>query len=268
MLKVIITHDVDHLFRSDHYCDLIYPKLWVRESLSLLSRKITLQEWYLRLKSTFTYKRHYIDELMAFDSRNNVDSTFFFGMAKGLGMSYKASKAIPVIKHVMGAGFDVGVHGIAYDDYTKICMELNTFRDIVGEGQWGIREHYVRFNQDTFMYLAKAGYVYDSTEFDKTKGYLIKKPYKIERMWEFPLTIMDGYLPYSYESAKRLTLKIIEKAEKMNVGYITVLFHDRLYNDAFKAYKLWYEWLINYIIDSPTLTFCSFREAMEELNQG
>lgn len=28
-MKIIISHDVDHLYRSDHYKDLIIPKLFV-----------------------------------------------------------------------------------------------------------------------------------------------------------------------------------------------------------------------------------------------
>ena len=39
-MKIIVSHDVDHLYGSDHYKDLIYPKLWLRETLSLL-KKIT-----------------------------------------------------------------------------------------------------------------------------------------------------------------------------------------------------------------------------------
>lgn len=39
-MKVIISHDVDHLFRDDHYRDLIYPKLWVRSSLELIKESI------------------------------------------------------------------------------------------------------------------------------------------------------------------------------------------------------------------------------------
>ena len=45
MIKVIVSHDVDHLFAGDHWFrDLIYPKLWVRTTLQLVKREITGKE--------------------------------------------------------------------------------------------------------------------------------------------------------------------------------------------------------------------------------
>lgn len=105
-MKIIVSHDVDHLFREDHYRDLIYPKLWIRETISFLNRKISTKEWFLRVISPFRKKRHNIEQLIDFDSANNVPSTFFFGMSTGLGMSYRKSVALPVIKLVHEAGFD------------------------------------------------------------------------------------------------------------------------------------------------------------------
>ena len=63
-MKVIISHDVDHLFRDDHYRDLIYPKLWVRSSLELIKRKYSVREWFYRMLTPFSeedvYKRQTI----------------------------------------------------------------------------------------------------------------------------------------------------------------------------------------------------------------
>lgn len=76
-MKVIISHDVDHLFRDDHYRDLIYPKLWVRSSLELIKRKYSVREWFYRMLTPFSEERHHIPDTIAFDRKNGIESTFF-----------------------------------------------------------------------------------------------------------------------------------------------------------------------------------------------
>ena len=100
-MKVIISHDVDHLFRDDHYRDLIYPKLWVRSSLELIKRKYSVREWFYRMLTPFSEERHHIPDTIAFDRKNGIESTFFFGMANGLGMSYSLERAKDVIHYVL-----------------------------------------------------------------------------------------------------------------------------------------------------------------------
>ena len=117
MIKVIVSHDVDHLFAGDHWFrDLFYPKMWVRTTLELLQRKISGREWWLRNTSCFRKNRHNLEALMDYDEAHGIHSTFFFGMNQGLGMSYKPEEAQPVIKMVHDRGFSVGVHGIEYQD--------------------------------------------------------------------------------------------------------------------------------------------------------
>ena len=42
-------------------------------------------------------------------------------------------------------------------------------------------------DDQTFEKLADTGYVFDTTEFDKQKSGTQRSPYKIGKMWEFPL---------------------------------------------------------------------------------
>ena len=265
-MKIIVSHDVDHLFREDHFRDLIYPKLWIRETLSFLNRKISTKEWFLRVISPFRKKRHNIEQLIDFDSANNVPSTFFFGMSTGLGMSYRKSVALPVIKLVHEAGFDVGVHGIAYNNLDEIKKEYNCFLDLNIIGNFGIREHYVRFDNVTFEYLSKAGYLFDSSEFDKSQGYCIKNPYQVSSMWEFPLTIMDGYLPHDLKSAKEKSINILDKAVQSGLEYASILFHDYLFCDAYQNRQEWYKWIIAHCKKSG-YSFISYKDAIKELER-
>ena len=269
MIKVIVSHDVDHLFARDHWFrDLIYPKMWVRNTLQLIRKEISLREWWLRNTSCFRKNRHNLDALMDFDREHGIPSTFFFGMNQGLGMSYKPEEAKSVIQKVHECGFAVGVHGIEYQDYEGMKQEYDTFRETVGFVPCGIRMHYVRFDEHTFEKLNKIGYAFDTTEFDKTNCGTRKPPYKIGDMWEFPLSIMDAYLPAKLDEAKRVSLQLLEECKKKSLSYLVVLFHDDQFYDGCRDMKNWYEWLMNLFTDSDEYSFTSYNEAIRELTKS
>lgn len=269
MINVIVSHDVDHLFGRDHWFrDLVYPKLWVRTSMQLIKGEVRINEWILRNSSCFKKERHRIDELMKFDKQHGVKSTFFFGMNQGLGMSYKPDEAVKIIHKVHENGFGIGVHGIDYQTRSGMQKEYDTFTRTVGFIPDGIRMHYVRYDGDTFRKLESVGYMFDSTEFDKENCGTRKKPYKLGELWEFPLTIMDVYLPKSLEAAKQETIKILEECRTKKIDYISVLFHDYQFYDGYKDIRDWYIWLIEYFDNSEEFQFISYSEAIEHLENG
>ena len=264
MLKVIVSHDVDHLYWSDHMRDLFYPKLCVRETIAVINKQITFAEWKLRLKSTVQWRRNHIDELMAFDKEQGIPSTFFFGMAKGLGMSYAQKTALPIMRQLRDNDFCVGVHGIAYDDPGVIQEEYAAYKRLMGYGPQGIRMHYVRYTDRTFAMLNEVGYAFDSTEFDKKTSGSIAAPYRVGAMWEFPLAIMDVYLPYDAQKAGEITRERLRQAAERDIGYCTVLLHDTNFSAAYPVYSDWYKWLVRYCRENG-IGFCSFQEAIREL---
>ena len=266
IIKIIISHDVDHLFGKEHwFLDLFYQKLFVRESVALLQRRITVHEWKKRCASCFQYERNHIKELIKFENESGVPSTFFFGMAKGLGMSYTPEEARDMIWYVLDQGFDVGIHGINFTTLDGIVEERMRFEKIVGFSPSGIRIHYVRFNDETFTYENEAGYLFDATEFCKVQGGTFKAPYKIGKMWEFPLTIMDSYLPQEFEKAREETQKRLTICQRLGLEYMSVLFHDYQFCDAYLDINKWFRWFIEYINKSPDYSFCTYGEAIEEL---
>ena len=264
-MYVIISHDVDHLFGRDHWFrDLIYPKLWVRSTLQLVKRQISIREWWLRCSSCFRHKRNNIEEIMRFDKENGVPSTFFFGMNQGLGLSYRPAEAKEIILKTRRAGFDVGVHGIIYDSKEGIEQEYKKFIETVGFEPCGIRMHYVRFNEKTFEYESLTGYQFDTTEFDKSNNGTRKDPYQVGDMWEFPLSIMDGYLPNQLSDMKADTLKLLQECEAKKMEYVTILFHDCYFSEEYQALYKWYMWLIGEL--KSTYSFVSFRDAITQLS--
>lgn len=269
-MKIIISHDVDHLYATDHvFKDLILEKLWVRSFLHLCGGKISLKTFLYRLTILFHNRMHRVDELMQFDKQHRIPSVFFFGMQNGLGMSYSQEKAAPVIKRVLENGFDVGVHGIDYLSERNIKKEHDDFVWNSETTEFGVRNHYVRFDDKTFEKMNKAGYLFDSTWFNK-KELDIRAPYKVGEMWEFPLHIMDAYICKvgELDSSIEKTKAAILQAERMGMPYCTILFHDTQFDERFDPeMKNWYEQTIEFCEDRG-FEFISYRDAIKELENG
>jgi len=266
-MKAIISHDVDHITVFEHRKDLIIPKFLARSFIELKEKKITCKEYKLRLNDIFKNKWQNISELMEFEKINKIPSTFFVGVSKGKGLCYSLYNAAIWIRNIFEAGFDVGVHGIAFEDYNNIKNEYELFKRISGYEKFGIRMHYLRNNNETLNMLSNLGYQYDTSKYE------IKNPYKIGNMWEFPLLVMDGYVieknskwqSLNFENAKESTLKLIENFQKEDIKYLTVLFHDRYFSDSFWTWKEWYIWIIEYLKKNQ-IPFISYEEAINELN--
>lgn len=267
-MKIIISHDVDHLYPSDHiFRDLIFPKLWGRSSIELLKGRISLQTWYYRLISIFDKRLNRIPEIIEFDKQNNIPSVFFFGMDNILGMSYKKKTAASWIEFVLENGLNVGVHGVEFENVKKMQKEFNDFQKISKLNSFGIRTHYIRYNSDTFKKMAEVGYLFDTSEFN-TNRIEIKRPYKIGNMWEFPLFIMDGYiLKDDSETAKKQTIEALDKALKNRFEYFTLLFHDYFFNEkSYPKHKDFYKWFVHYC-KCQHLEFTSYKIAIDELER-
>ena len=264
-MKIIISHDVDHLYPSDHWKDLIFPKLWIRSTIELVRGKINLQTWGYRLISIFQKRIHRIPEIAQFDQENGIPSEFFFGMDNALGLSYKQQKAKYWIELLGQKGFGVGVHGLNFDDSEKIRNEFNDFKKISGIDSFGIRMHYVRSNEQTLSRLADAGYLFDTTTFDK-EMVEFKNPFQIGSMWEFPLHLMDVYvLKSGLKNSKIQTIKLLNQAKNSNLTHFTILLHDNLFNKKeYPDCEEWYKWLISYL-NSEEYEYTSFRGAIAEL---
>ena len=243
-MKIIVSHDVDHIDTKDHlFKDLILEKMFVRSILQLIRKQISWKTCVYRCTMIFRKRMNRIDELMAYDKENNIPSVFFFGMANVLGMSYSKSKAKTYIEKVISEGFDVGVHGCDYQHDAAIKEEHDSFENISGIKYFGIRNHYVRYDEDTFNKMDRAGYLFDTTLFNKNNPEL-RKPYKVGNMWEFPLQIMDGYVCKQGKQKEGIeeTQNIIKGAERAGLKYCTILFHDYQFDEFFDPQRMnWYK---------------------------
>jgi hypothetical protein len=266
LTKVIITHDVDHLSAWEHWWDLMLPKFWLRSCIEFGLRRISARELALRITGIFENRLENIRPLMAFDAANQVPSTFFIGVGKGRQLSYDLDAAAYWVNAIKAQGFEVGVHGIEYNHLPTMKNERNTFSKLGTTNRFGIRMHTLAQNETTLKKLAQAGYAYDST----TEG--MRDPYKIGHMWEFPLQLMDcnifcdgrRWQTADLNQARTKTIKMIEEAEKKNLKYFSILFHDFYFCDGFTKWKEWYMWLIEFF-KSSGVRFINFSGAIAEL---
>lgn len=265
-MKIIVSHDVDHLYATDHlFRDLYLEKLWVRSFLQLCRKQISLQTFCGRLTLLFRNRMQHLEEVMEFDREHGVPSTFFFGMKSGLSMAYSQKRAAKHIRDVLEGGFDAGVHGIDYQSTEKMKEEKEAFSSLSGQGLFGIRNHYVRFDEQTFEKMSELGYLFDSTWFNK-KELEFRVPYRVGEMWEFPLHIMDNYIyqPGRLEESLQKTYEAIHQAEEQGMPYCTILFHDYQFDEKYDPdLKKWY--IETILFCKEKYGFVSYREAIKEL---
>ena len=267
-MKIIVSHDVDHISVNEHLTDMIIPKFIIRNKIELLTGKISFREFNLRLKFLFKNKWNNIAELIDYNNSNNIPGTFFVGVNNGVGLNYSLEKASEWIQYIVKQGVDCGVHGISYANFEDVKREFDTFKQISGLADFGIRMHYLRNDDNTFKNLANAGYLFDSTD------YGIKKHYQIDQMHEFPLHIMEGYeleagQRWQTKSTKEAIKSAVDKiklAEKEGVEYLTILFHDRYFDDSFLSWKNWYIEITNYC-KAQGYEFVNYRSAISSIRQ-
>ena len=267
-MKVIISHDIDHITVWEHKKDLIIPKFLLRNMIELMGGIISCKEYCLKFASLLKNKWHNIEELIDFDGKESIPSTFFIAVDNALGLHYLLKDAEFWIKKILQKKFDVGLHGIAFDNFKDIKNEYNTFKGISKLNDFGIRMHYLRNDDNTVEYLNNAGYIFDTTL------YKFQNPFKVGNIWEFPLHIMDSYLFHknsrwqnqTLEQVKDKTKSIIEEAYEKDLKYFTILFHSRNFSNCFSSWRNWYVWVIGYLKNNG-LEFTNYREAIRELEK-
>ncbi len=266
-MKIIISHDVDHLKPSDNLGTLIIPKAIIRSGIEMSIGTINFREFRLRLINILKNKWQNIDGLMEYDKQNNIPATYFIGVNNGLGLEYSIKDATYWIRKILDHGFDVGVHGIDYDNYEAVIREYDIFKEISGLKTFGIRMHYLRTDQKTYDYMAKAEYLFDATQYG-----LDKKHSKVAQMYEFPLHIMDGYeietnhhwQTIKMEEAIQNTITKIEKAKRSNIQYLSILLHPKYFDKSFNTWLNWYKAVINHCKEKG-YEFTNYREAIKEI---
>jgi len=273
-VKVIISHDVDHLSVREHGWDLIVPKFVARLGIEWVLRHTKWREVSLAIQALWTEHWQHIEEVMDFDEAHGVPSTFFVAVANGRKLCYSLADARKWIARIRNRGFDVGVHGIEYESLDNLHDEITRFREITSQDIVGVRFHNIGFSPSSVqlcdsdvLNLKRVGYSFSSTTFDETG------PWASDSFWEFPIHLMDGHIfrvgrPWknrTLEQMKGSTVRRLSDADARGVSHFSILFHDGHFSDYFRDCKEWYMWLVEFV-NAAGYQFCSYRHALDELN--
>ncbi len=263
-MKIILSHDVDHLYWQEHYFkDLYLFGTVFRNTKGLIKGDIDFKLYLKRLKCWG--RIHRLVELSNFYGKNNIKANFFFGMSNALHLSYKYRSVTSHVNKLISEGHKVGTHGISFSNARQIDLEYRRFKEISNLNAFGIRNHYLRLNGYTHNLFDQQGYLFDSTIES------IMHPFKINDMWEIPISIMDAslvvdsQLNQNLEIWKSNTLLKLEKAIKSQIPYFVINFHDPFFSEDFPVIKEWFIWLVNFF-KKESYIFITFEEAVKELN--
>lgn len=260
-MDIIVSHDVDHLYLSEHLKDTYIPGLLLRSFKSVLKGGISP----LKIAGRFTPELNRVKALREFNKSLGIRETYFFGMRKGLNLSYHYSAAKPFVDFLLKEeGVLVGVHGMGYNNKELLKEEKERMKSFLPEGYTiGIRNHYLRRDENTLQYMSELGFAFDSTEYE------LEHPRKIGDMWEIPISVMDagfiGLYKNDPEELKERSIKLINEAEEKKLPFFVINFHDAYFSNSFPDYKNWYEWINTYLYNKQ-YRFVNFLEAINKLN--
>jgi hypothetical protein len=167
--------------------------------------------------------------------------------------SYAPADIADDLKKLLSVNTEIGLHGIdAWRDSAKGRDERERIQEITGARDIGVRMHWLYFDSQASLTLAKAGFSYDSTVgYNETIGYragtaqVFKHP-NVDHLLELPLHIMDtalfypSYMNLSDKQAGAAMLPLLENATRFG-GVLTINWHDRslgperLWEDAYLA---------------------------------
>ncbi len=260
-----LTHDVDHPSIRQHKWDhtvfgflfraifgSLHNLIRGRMSFSGLARNwIAVSKLPLvHLGLAKDFWRNFVDRYLQLEK--GLSSTFFVIPFKNYAgktpdgaaptfraARYEARDIADVIKKLITAGHEVGLHGIdAWLDSSKGSEEIEEIRRLTGVSEIGVRMHWLYYGQQSPQVLERAGATYDSTVgYNETVGYRAGttqayKPPEGNRLLELPMHVMDTALFYpthlnlSPKGARVLLDRMVDNAAHHG-GCLTVNWHDR-----------------------------------------
>ncbi len=275
-----LTHDIDHPMLRNHWFDHTMFGFLYRATVATASnvsrgRKPPKALW-LNLRAAFLlpfvhfgWARDFwgdFDRYLELEAGNR--STFFVIPRKdyagrttsGLcppirACRYDLEQLLPQLKRIVAADSEVGVHGLdAWLDADAGRNEREKVAQCIGQSEFGVRMHWLCFDENSPAKLDQAGFTYDSTVgYRETVGYRsgtiqVYKPLGAERLLELPLHVMDtalfypSYLNLAEDGAERLVRNLMNDAERLG-GALTINWHDR----SIAPERLWDGFYLNLI---------------------
>lgn len=246
-----LSHDVDHCGTSVR--DNIRMHRFMTRTKPLDFSRILQRSWGLIFSPDRTDN---FENIMDFEERNGVQSTFFFGsIFDNYNISHPTVRK--AINRVARRGWEVGLHPSydAWQDENSFRLQKAALEEVVRKEVHGVRHHFWRMDscaEKTLAMQQRLGFKYDaSLAFNDVIGFrrgcaFPYFPYSKDgegplSLLEIPSTIMDGAVLYEHrfidkKSAISKVLNHIEEVKK--TGGLAILdWHSYMWRDSW--YPLW-----------------------------
>jgi len=268
MINVCLSHDIDRTQKTHQYITKSISSILKGNFKGIKNQLLSLIE-----RDQYWTFNDFIEIEQSYNIRSTV---FFLNETIKLNVlkpgSYKLAlgryritdkKIVDIIKWLDGNGWEIGVHGSynSYRDKELLATEKNVLENILGHPIIGIRQHYLKLNDNTWKYQKELGLQYDSSwGYTDSIGYKDEKflpfhPFNDE-FTVFPLVIMDTcfmetknkwiefeknlkiceakgavlvinfhqhvFNKYDFPGFKEAYIDIIQKLKNMNANFLTI----------------------------------------------
>lgn len=272
---VIISHDIDFIYKRTQG----KPFSRVLKDLA----KCTLKGQLRFLNSIYASRQNTcelkwpVETVHEYLLKRKINSTYYFMSLKDgdQDFNYDLAAQQNILTELINSGCEVALHGghTAYKSIDDMKCQLDELKKVVSLNEIGYRNHFLKFNLQSFDLMESAGFRTDSTlGFAETSGFRNGmahpfRPYNHQndsyyKLVEIPLVMMDQTL-YKYmnlTSAEILDVskKMIGKVAKVS-GVFSLLWH----NTNFTGGKLEDFERIIQLMRADNAWFCTSNELVD-----
>ena len=247
---VVVSHDIDFIYHKDQE---IGPRELIISTLKNVLRADLkkIRHEYNRL-NTKAVNRWPVEKLMHYFQSKDIPTTYYFMCLDPSDQDYNYDIEMlkPLITQILDAGNEVGLHGghTAYKSASDFIQQLSRLKKVTELEKVGYRNHYLKFNLDSFEIMREAGISTDSTlGFADIVGFRNGmahpfRPYNCREnsfydFVEIPLIMMDQtlykYMNLSQNDLRKVSNQIIDRVSEVS-GTLSLLWH----NTTFQGEKV------------------------------
>lgn len=259
---VMPTHDVDRLstiinFQGSYHYRRFLGDIFVRKSFSCFFNRTKIIFSIFAGDGFKSEWKYTFDKIMDISDQHNVKSTFFFMATQnyhGYNGDYNigTKDVVDLIEHIIHRGHNIGIHPefCSYNNFTVIKDNVETFRQTLFANNiqidnFGGRQHYLKWDVDTWHYYDANGLCYDTTlSYADHIGFRCGICYEfpvydvkrrqVLRVIEYPLIVMEGsgleYMGLSLDEMGKRTISLKNKCRKY-CGNFVFLWHNDMFID-------------------------------------
>jgi peptidoglycan/xylan/chitin deacetylase (PgdA/CDA1 family) len=208
-------------------------------------------------------------QYMEIEESFDVRSTFFFRTKYENG---DVADYEDELKSLIKGGWEVGLHTDpnSINDIMKIKNEKQMLESLTKTKIIGNRVHYLGFNDALPQKLQELGFTYDSTV-KNSKDQIVKEDfgfYRFEKLFEFPITLMDAYM-FTYmklneDQVLPIVQKALNKSRQLNSDFniMTIIWHDNVLQ--MKGGRM-YKKILEFLYQQENVKICNGIELMNIL---